>query len=128
LKYSDGGQYLAVAYKKKQASTMGMDKYQVSILDSFTTAPLYPTIDSHHNHVVEMFWQNMDLELYTCGADGKFFIWKLEEGQCVPKEAKQIHGQSYTTMASDGKEFIFIAGLEGNQGIIKRYHKDNVSY
>jgi len=33
----------------------------------------------------------MDLELYTCGVDGKFFIWKLED-TCLPKEAKETHG------------------------------------
>jgi len=26
-----------------------------------------------------MFWDNMDLDLYTCGKDGKFFLWDLGE-------------------------------------------------
>ena len=55
LKFSDGGQYLAVAFIKKQA-TMGMDKYQIGILDSFSTASMYPTIDSHQDYIVDMFW------------------------------------------------------------------------
>ena len=54
LKYSDGGQYIAVAYIKK--ATMGMDKYQIGILDSFTTNPIYECRDSHNEAVVDMFW------------------------------------------------------------------------
>ena len=34
-----------------------------------------------------MFWDNMDLDLYTCGKDGKFFLWELGN-DCQPKEAK----------------------------------------
>lgn len=34
-----------------------------------------------------MFWDNLDLDLYTCGKEGKFYLWELGEG-CQPKEAK----------------------------------------
>ena len=43
-----------MAYIKK--ATMGMDKFNIAILDAYTTNPIYEIRDSHNEAVVDMFW------------------------------------------------------------------------
>lgn len=69
IKFSNGGNQLAVAYPRAKSS-----HYQINIYDAYTLEFLH-MLKGHTNQVTDIVWGPKDSFLATCGIDGGIYEW-----------------------------------------------------
>ena len=69
VKFSNGGQYIAVATQKPKSV-----HYEVLVFDSFTLE-FINRCKGHSNMITDMVWSKKDNYFYSCGIDGGLYEW-----------------------------------------------------
>ncbi|EAR88012.2 WD domain, G-beta repeat protein (macronuclear) [Tetrahymena thermophila SB210] len=135
MKFSTGGQFLAIAYPKTKNQS---NQYSISIYNSYTLQPLI-TLNGPPSQVTEIVWGPFDEFLLSCSLDGTVYRWvplfqsfhqnntaspnlnrsekKLEKAPSSVKEKYKYTGLIYNSQTN----LIWATGGDENKGIVYGY-------
>ena len=97
-KFANGGHLFAVSY--------GSPQQWVYVYNFYTGENhQYHIFRGHSARITGLEWSKDDMHLYTCGADGMLYCWKISDGTSEPVNSKKKGSFNSITRSQDGKTF-----------------------